>query len=467
MYAPRFGRLSKLRNLRVTGFDQIEHASSTDVGIRRSHNQDSHAVLLAVDPEQWRKQGHIFLVADGMGAHAVGELASELAASIIPHTYHKYAAEGPAAALRKAFLEANTSIHSRGQQNRDFQGMGTTATALLMHPESVWIGHVGDSRAYRIRNGQIEQLTFDHSLVWEMARRQRMKPEELKGIPSNVIIRSLGPDPLVQVDIEGPHALFPGDVYLLCSDGLSGQLTDYEMGALTSVLPAAEACQLLMQLANLRGGPDNITVLIASVRPEVGEAPKSRAAWGVGRGPWLLAPHAPRPTPHGSRFTLHAWWPFIALFVGVLMAAESAVLSASQHSISKYTFALATLSIVAGLAGLALNYFREQRISSTFNPEPRELRIYRQTQCRIERPLVENMAGAERALNRFAKEKNWDVDWSANQSHREQAEAASKKGDLTTAFREYARAVRPFTEAILKYRLKEDEFPSAWERTPD
>jgi hypothetical protein len=160
-------------------------------------------------------------------------------------------------------------------------------------------------------------------------------------------------------------------------------------------------------------------------------------------------------------------WPLIALFVGVVLAAESAVLSASQHSVSKYTFVLAALSILGGLAGLAVNYFREQRISTTFNPEPRELKIYRQTQCRIDKPLVENLARAVAALHRFAKEKNWEVDWPAHQIHRDQAEAAQKKGDLVTSFREYARSIRPFTEAILKYRLKEDEFPAAWDRTPN
>ncbi len=118
----------------MSGFDQIEHASLTDVGVRRSHNQDSHACLLASDAANWEKQGHIYLVADGMGAHAVGEMASELAAKIILHTYHKHAGEGPPAALRKAFIESNASIHARGQQNREFEGMGTTSTALLIRP---------------------------------------------------------------------------------------------------------------------------------------------------------------------------------------------------------------------------------------------------------------------------------------------------------------------------------------------
>ena len=161
----------------MSSFANIEQAGITDVGVRRSHNQDGHAVLLAADVDQWRKQGHVFLVADGMGAHAVGEKASELAAGIIPHTYHKYAGQGAVAALHKAFLEANTSIHSRGQQNREFAGMGTTATALVLRPDGAWVGHVGDSRLYRVRGTHIEQLTFDHSALWELAQERRRSGE--------------------------------------------------------------------------------------------------------------------------------------------------------------------------------------------------------------------------------------------------------------------------------------------------
>src|SRR5207247_1597635 len=140
----------------------------------------------------WQKVGHVFLVADGMGGHAVGELASKMAVDNIPHIFSKYAHEGAMAAVRRAFVEANASIYTRGKQNREFERMGTTGTALVLRPEGAWVGHVGDSRAYRIRGGVIEQLSFDHSLLWELARRQRKSPEELIGIQSNVIIRSLG-----------------------------------------------------------------------------------------------------------------------------------------------------------------------------------------------------------------------------------------------------------------------------------
>src|SRR5262249_45104221 len=153
----------------------------------------------------------------------------------------------------------------RGQQNKEFEGMGTTATALLLRPEGAWIAHVGDSRAYRVRGGMIEQLSFDHSLVWELARRQNISPDALQGIPSNVIVRSLGPEPLVQVDLEGPHPVQAGDLFLLCSDGLSGPVSDREIGAVARALPPHEACRCLVDLANLNGGPDNITAVVVRV----------------------------------------------------------------------------------------------------------------------------------------------------------------------------------------------------------
>lgn len=116
----------------------------------RSHNQDAYGVLLAPSADVWKDRGHILIVADGMGAHAVGELASALAADQIPHTYQKHASRAGTTALRKAFDEANTNIHQKGVQNREFQGMGTTSTAILLRSEGVYVAHVGDSRAYRI-----------------------------------------------------------------------------------------------------------------------------------------------------------------------------------------------------------------------------------------------------------------------------------------------------------------------------
>jgi PPM family protein phosphatase len=434
----------------VTLTDQIEHAILTDVGVRRSHNQDNYAVLLASGELQFHERGHLYVVADGMGAHAVGEKASEQAAAVIPHTYHKHAEQGPAAALRKAFIEANASIHTCGQQNPEFEGMGTTTTALLLRPEGAWLGHVGDSRAYRIRDGKIEQLTYDHSLVWEYARRQRIDPHEIKDIPSNVIIRCLGPEPLVQVDVEGPHPLRPGDIYLLCSDGLSGQVNDSEIGAVASALPPAEACRFLVDLANLRGGPDNTTVLIVRIHGN----PENN---GV-----VLAPleHARPMQWFGSH-----WW-LTALFCGTLLTLLAILLTVCKLTITAVlTFLLAVVVIVPGFIGLFLHYRREKESSSLLtgggNAKPH---VYRTAPCRIEEALLDKLAKAVAALHQQAGERHWDPNWVEYEQHHKLADDLKRQGDLPAAFREYCRAMLPLTQALGRHRNKEESFQPVWDK---
>jgi protein phosphatase len=431
----------------VTRFDQIEHASLTDVGVRRSHNQDSHAIQLARDDEQWRQRGHLFLVADGMGAHAVGEKASEQAAALIPHTYHKYVQQGPAAALRKAFVEANASIHAFGQQNREFEGTGTTTTALLIRPEGAWIGHVGDSRAYRIRNGVIEQLSYDHSLVWEYARLKRIDPDEVQDIPSNVIHRCLGPEPLVQVDIEGPHPLEGGDIFVLCSDGLSGQVSDNEIGAVASVLPPAEACRFLIDLANMRGGPDNITVVIA----RLGGAPEVNGVPSGTRG-------------RGARLSHQLPWWAASMMLGTLLVIVA--ISLAFHgwsSVAGTMFTLAAIAILGGLAGLVFHFGRE-RMRAVIDEDRPAPRIHRHASCHVEPPLLERLMKAVRALRQHADEKRWVPDWKVYEEHSTAAEELLQKGDLPGAFREYCRAMLPLTSALNKQRHKEESFQPVWER---
>ncbi|MHB1426394.1 MAG: protein phosphatase 2C domain-containing protein [Gemmataceae bacterium] len=435
----------------MTRFDQIDHASLTDVGVRRSHNQDNHAIQLARDDEQWRQRGHLFLVADGMGAHAVGEKASEQAAGLIPHAYHKYVEQGPKAALRKAFLEANASIHACGQQNREFQGMGTTTTALLIRPEGAWIGHVGDSRAYRIRNGVIEQLSYDHSWVWEFARIKRIDPSEVQDIPANVIHRCLGPEALVQVDLEGPHSLRSGDIFLLCSDGLSGPVTDHEMGAIASVLPPAEACRLLIDLANMRGGLDNITVVIVRVGGPAAESNgivEATQRWS--RRLWPILP----------------WWPF-ALLAGTLLAVWAIVLGIQQWPYSAiFVFVLAFAAIAAGLTGLLLHYRRERQRAAVEDDDAGAPHIYRKVSCRIEQPLLDRLIRAVNTLRQYAVEKNWSPDWKSYEEYVAAAEELQQQGgDLADIFREYCRALLPLTRALHKQRNKEESFQPLWDRT--
>ena len=271
--------------------DVIIDAAATDTGLRRTNNQDSYTIVRAPHAEAWRQRGHVFLVADGMGAHAVGELASKMACDLIPHNYMKARAGTTSEAIVKTFRDVSALIHSRASANRDFQGMGTTCSALLLLPEGALIAHVGDSRVYRIRGERIDQLSFDHSLVWELVRRNHLTSEQARvSVPKNVITRSLGPEVEIEVDVEGPLAVQLGDVFLLCSDGLSGPVEDSELGVFAGNFHPRDACRYLVNLANLRGGLDNITVLTVRIgtwvdpdSAEVQQQPTSKVIRDPGR----------------------------------------------------------------------------------------------------------------------------------------------------------------------------------------
>ena len=246
--------------------NSLQYSSRTDIGMRRTNNQDSRSSLPAATLRLWRSRGHLFIVADGMGAHAAGERASQIAADSIPQCYLKKTGELPWEAIRNAILETHMQIKRQGQQEEAFHEMGTTVDALVLLPEGSVVAHVGDSRVYRLRRGVYEQLTFDHSLLWEIKRSGRVPPDKIPAyIPKNVITRSLGPTENLVVDVEGPTPIESGDTFLLCSDGLSGQIEDTEMGQLLQLFSPDEATETLINLANLRGGPDNITVTVVKV----------------------------------------------------------------------------------------------------------------------------------------------------------------------------------------------------------
>lgn len=431
------------------GYDQIEIASLTDVGVRRSHNQDAFGVLLAPSLEVWKERGHILLVADGMGAHAVGELASALAADQIPHTYQKHANQGPEDALRKAFDEANSNIHQRGQQNREFQGMGTTSTALLLRPEGVWVAHVGDSRAYRVRRNHVEQLSFDHSLQWELARRQQVTPESIAGIPSNVIVRSLGPEAVVQVDIEGPHQMEPGDIYLLCSDGLSNQLTDQEMGTIVQQLPLQDACQFMVDVANLRGGPDNITVVAlripGSPSPETDETARS----GMHFRKW----HKVVP------------WPALLIVLGACLAIFSLILSTDQKSGVQISgmvlFGVSVVVVLAGLVGVFLQRRTEQEEEAQAIVHD-SLQIYRRSSAQIDSALVNKFMQTEANLLELIKEKGWTIEEGKFQDLQKQIAKDIKDKELAAAFAKQCQSLSLLTSKLRHHRTKDEQFKPNW-----
>ena len=244
----------------------VQYASLTDVGMRRSANQDSLAVRLCKEYSEWEQCGHFFAVADGMGGHSVGDLASRISVETLPLAYFKMDAESIPERLRAAIIAANQAINDKARENPEFADMGTTCSTLALSPHGAYVGQVGDSRVYRVRNGTIEQLSFDHSLQWEMMRQGRATMENVDMLhPRNVITRCLGPDQNLVVDVEGPFHVQTGDRFVICSDGLTGHVSDSEIGTVVSSLAPARAARLLINLANCRGGADNITVVVANV----------------------------------------------------------------------------------------------------------------------------------------------------------------------------------------------------------
>lgn len=250
-------------------------AGHSNTGAVRDHNEDKLRAYPKLD---------LYIVADGMGGHNAGEIASALAAASVENwvraARHKPESpelaqdprplSHPARSLVGAVRKANADVYEIARTYPEHKGMGTTLVALQVARElaEVNIAHVGDSRCYRIRDGQIEQMTRDHTLRNDaIAWKPDIKPEELARLPANVISRAIGRRPEVEVDIRTEPAV-PGDVYLLCSDGLSSMVDDATI--LRCALQAADlqyACDDLVAIANQAGGEDNVTVIAVMIEP--------------------------------------------------------------------------------------------------------------------------------------------------------------------------------------------------------
>ena len=228
-----------------------ESAGKTDPGRVRRRNEDA----FVVDPP-------LFAVADGMGGAQAGEVASRLAAAAF-REYREADALAPEERVQAIIKEANRRIYDRARTDSDVSGMGTTVTAALLTDGRVVIGHVGDSRAYRIRDGRLEQLTDDHSLVADLMRSGRLTPEEAEGHPQrSVITRALGTDPDVDVDTLVVEAE-AGDLFLLCSDGLFTMVSDADvLETVERAKTLDQAARDLVRAANTGGGEDNVTVVL-------------------------------------------------------------------------------------------------------------------------------------------------------------------------------------------------------------
>ncbi len=437
----------------MSAFEPVRFAALTDVGVKRSHNQDACAAQPAVDAAGFAVQGHVFVVSDGMGGHAVGEKASAKAARDIPFLYSKHARDGIIPAIRRAFQEANAGIFAIGQQNPEFRGLGTTSTALFIRPEGAWVGHVGDSRAYRIRAGQAEQLTFDHSWVWEIARRQGVDPDELGDFKKNVIIRSLGPDPEVEVDIEGPHPVEPGDAFLLCSDGLTNVVTPQEIGAVVTALPPDDAARFLVQLANLRGGPDNITVLIVKVPGGHGSTATEKAN---NRSPLARL---------WASWHKRVPWSFSVLGAGVGLALVSLIMQLGGVFGAPLVFAVAAILILVGIVGLIAHTQEEPPVGGVevaADTAPRELNIYKKHDCRVTVELAERFAQVETSLLEVIRAHGIPTDFDTHMKLAGTAESAAVKGDDAALFRARCYSLLILAEAYHKSRHKQESFRPSW-----
>jgi protein phosphatase len=247
-------------------------AGETNVGMKRAHNEDN----FSVDDDD-----HLYVVADGMGGHASGEVASQMAIDTLREFFRATGADPEATwpykmdkargyeenRLITSIKLANLRIFEAAQRDPKLRGMGTTICGILIVDDGVLVAHVGDSRVYRVRDGKLEQLTEDHSLLNDYIKMKRLSEEEIANFPhKNVIVRALGMKESVKVDtlLDKPQ---PGDIYVLCSDGLCGPASDEEIREIvhTESKDIKGACTKLIERANGNGGPDNITVVLAKV----------------------------------------------------------------------------------------------------------------------------------------------------------------------------------------------------------
>ncbi len=246
----------------------------SDAGILRARNEDCYLI----DPDQG-----LAILADGMGGHLAGEVASAMAVEVIHRSLNEVLAQAPekktrgapsfeAEALWQAVERANRAIYDASHERPECHGMGTTVVVALVRGNKLYSAHVGDSRLYRQRRGKLAQLTEDHSLVQEMLRDGLISAEQARTSANrNLVTRALGVDPSVQADV-GEQTVRKGDVYLLCSDGLSDVVPDVEIERTLMVHDGdfAAAARDMVAQANVRGGPDNISVVLI----DVGEAAK-------------------------------------------------------------------------------------------------------------------------------------------------------------------------------------------------
>lgn len=244
---------------------QLSVGAKTDLGRVRENNEDKYEFFVPTDEATLAAKGAVFVVCDGMGGHEAGQIASELATKTFIDVYLNHPASETESALRGAASAANRYVYDVSTSVPSRRGMGTTLTALILVQDDAYFCHIGDSRLYRVRDGELQQVTEDHTWIEQAIRQGTITPDEADTHPyRHVLSRAVGTESHVACDVER-IGLESGDVFLLCSDGLNNHVTDEEIrGALANMGPSS-ACWHLVGRALFGGGSDNCTVLCVRV----------------------------------------------------------------------------------------------------------------------------------------------------------------------------------------------------------
>ena len=245
----------------------IVYGNCSDIGMVRSENQDSYGVFSDGSVENPGVKGRLFVIADGMGGHRGGKQASSIAVNTVDEIYFSFPDSDVKASLLQAAERANNRINEYTINHPDLIGMGTTLTIMVVTDTCGYIAHVGDSRVYRVTRESITQLTKDHSKVAEMVRRGMITPDEARHHPErSQLYRALGTRPKVEVDILENIDLIVDEYFVMCTDGLYNHVENEEIREAVLSHPPGEAAEALVNMANQRGGQDNITVQVIQVR---------------------------------------------------------------------------------------------------------------------------------------------------------------------------------------------------------
>jgi PPM family protein phosphatase len=247
---------------------RVDAAMRSHVGLIRSVNEDFVCFVTSPEGDTAAPRGNLALVADGMGGHAHGEVASALAGEVVRRVYYELEGAVPDV-LAAAFAAAHRAILEWSEQNPECAGMGTTCTALALHDDKAWLAHIGDSRAYLWRKATLTQLSADQTLVAQMLRNGVLTAEEAENSPvKNVILQALGAAIDIVPEIwSQPLRLVDGDVLILCTDGLWGLVGDVVIAGIAARLAPHDACDALIEAALAAGGHDNVSVGVLHVVP--------------------------------------------------------------------------------------------------------------------------------------------------------------------------------------------------------